>query len=1503
MTISRHLLILVTAQLALLLALAGFSWQQLSVIRDRSQLFTGNITPSLAIISHLGHTHLQVRRVLGALEADDSEDARSVALGQFARIRHEHDRLLARYRAEFVLPDERPILDRFEQSSAAAMRGVQAALSSAPLGSFARHAGAGIDGEGGLMTETVAALDEWIGWNERLATVTAAEANQAIGSARRNLLAAGLVLAVVSAWLGTVIRQRTLRPLQVLSSTVQQLSTGAFQGRVPFVERSDETGILARSVEQLREAAAETETQRWLKHHVSACVTSVQFTDTDEDFAARLLDGLVPSVYQAGCLHLVPVSGQGHRCAGLRVPAGTDTSALSGTVGALVDEIVRTRGTVVRPLRQGSGQLFGGPLLVRERLIGVLVVARLVGPLEPRELALAGELLAPLGSSLDNLQRRSEVEQQRQLLRDTEAWFRQVIERAPEGILVADDHGQVVFANIHAAGLFGVLAGGLVGRPVESLLPVPRRGEPATPYRSPEFGRTISLSGLAMRHGGEVFHAEAELSRLQPVPGREGTVCVTIRDVTARKRVELAMAKLSRAVEQASSMIVITDLDGRIEYVNPQFSRTYGYSVEEAIGQNPRILRSGRTPSAVYTELWRTIVAGEVWRGELVNRAKDGTLIEESIVISPIKDDSGTTTHYVAIKEDITVQRSIQREVELYKFAVERAGPMIWVEPSSGRAIYANQAALDELGYTSDEMLGLHIWDWAPEVTLEQLGRFEAGVRAADQRVAAESFHRRKDGSRAEVSVTISIVDTPGRSVLVGAFTDITERKRSLAALQAERARLHELLDSSPIAVAFTVDGIVRFANPRFTRQFGLSVGEPVAPIYRDPDERPRIVEQLRRSGIARDVQVGFRGPDGQPLDIMATFLTMTIDGEEAVVGWLVDIAPLKEAQREMQRARDAAEAAAEAKASFLANMSHEIRTPMNAIMGMTHLALQAEMPARARGYLEKVNTSAEHLLALINDILDFSKIDAGRLAIEQVPFRLDEVLDSVADLIGPKAEEKGLEFVFAVPPDLPAEFVGDPLRLKQILLNLASNAVKFTEQGSVTVGVLGERRGDGWMLSLWVRDTGIGLTAEQKGRLFQSFSQADISTTRRYGGTGLGLAISKRLVDLMHGRIWVESQTGEGATFHFEVLLGARSEAPAPRAATREEFAGIRILVADDNPAALDVVRPLLERMGMQVDTADDSDAALARLRAARDAGEAYPVALIDWRMPPQDGAECIARYQQDGPAPTRFVLFTAHGRYDAFEAAARKGARVTTVLPKPATPSHLYSAVSQALRGSASASPFPAAAPTPPSGSGAATRLAGLVVLVVEDNEMNIELAVELLRSAGATTAVARDGREAVDCVRSGRRFDVVLMDCHMPEMDGYDATRAIRALPSGGGIPIIALTASVMEDDRQHALEVGMNDQVAKPVDVEVLYATIERWTRSAAPRPATPTAPPPAAPADAPSSTTPSACATAAAAPACSPAPACGSPRRSATSRRLSVPRRPSAARTPSGSRTP
>jgi signal transduction histidine kinase/DNA-binding response OmpR family regulator len=547
-------------------------------------------------------------------------------------------------------------------------------------------------------------------------------------------------------------------------------------------------------------------------------------------------------------------------------------------------------------------------------------------------------------------------------------------------------------------------------------------------------------------------------------------------------------------------------------------------------------------------------------------------------------------------------------------------------------------------------------------------------------------------------------------------------------------------------------------------------------------------------------------------------------------VRMFADVTERRAQEQELVAARLIAEESAQSKSEFLANMSHEIRTPMNAIIGMSQLALKTVLTPKQHNYIDKVHRSAVGLLGIINDILDFSKIEAGKMELESVDFRLEDVLDNLVNLVGLRAEEKGLELLLKVEAGVPRHLVGDPLRLGQVLVNLGNNAVKFTEQGEVVISVhVLEQTRDSVKLQFSVRDTGIGMSVEQKAGLFKAFSQADASTTRKFGGTGLGLTISKRLVDAMGGQINVHSKPDMGSDFQFEVELGwSESEQVLPRA-DELELDDLRVLVVDDNPTARTILEELVASIGFCVDLAAGGEEALAMAQQAQEQGDPYAVILMDWRMPGLDGVATTRALVERGllGEAQALMMVTAYGRDEASSASA--DLPISSYLTKPLSASTLLDSILVALGREAVSHRRLSQAEEQ---SESARKLAGAYVLLVEDNDINQELALELLTAAGIVVDVANNGQEALDRLKT-HDYDGVLMDIQMPVMDGYTASTRIREQDRFVELPVIAMTANALVGDRERALEAGMNDHIAKPLNVGDMFAIMAKWITASDP----------------------------------------------------------------------
>ena len=832
------------------------------------------------------------------------------------------------------------------------------------------------------------------------------------------------------------------------------------------------------------------------------------------------------------------------------------------------------------------------------------------------------------------------------------------------------------------------------------------------------------------------------------------------------------------------------------------------------------------------------------WRGHIERRRanpdeehyttvelKDGRVLERHVLPQRM---GGKCVGNVIIFRDVTDRAQYEQRMLFNHHVLENSGPMLWLDRDTGTVTYANPAACKQLGYTVEEMVGMGIPQFDVQFDMSSLPILQQALRDSGEPITLQTRHQRKDGEILDVEVTVYLTEVADRAMYICALRDTTALKNAEREQKRQQATLQSLIDSIPDRVFYKgLDGRYLGCNVAFAESVGRHVAELRGLTCHDLFEPAKAhqMEDRQRALLANHGKLTaedcVKYPDGH--EALFETVTSPLWGDagqvQGVLGISRNITERKRIEGEIRRAKELAEDATRMKSDFLANMSHEIRTPMNAIIGLSHLVLKTDLTARQRDYIAKVQTSGQHLLGIINDILDFSKVEAGKLDLENADFDIEKLLDNASSLIADKAHAKNLELVIDIAPDVPTHLVGDSLRLGQILLNYANNAVKFTEKGEIVISVrASERTGRDVLLHFRVQDTGIGLTPEQMQRLFKSFSQADTSTTRRFGGTGLGLAISKKLAELMGGEVGVESEAGKGSTFSFSARLGVatakqRDFVPNP------DLRGRRALVVDDNDHARLVIADMLEGMTFVTHDVRSGAAAIDEVRNAYLSGNPYDVVYLDWRMPGMDGMETARRIRSMGLETAPMILMvTAHGREEVLKEAEQAG--IQNVLVKPVNASILFDTTMDVL--GRRAQPF--AQPQAP--TAADHRLAairGARILLVEDNDINQQVARELLEDGGLVVEVADNGEIALEKLRAGS-YDLVFMDMQMPVMDGVTATRRIRAMKEFDTLPVVAMTANAMEQDRRKCLEAGMNDFLVKPIDPQDMWNILLRWVRA-------------------------------------------------------------------------
>jgi two-component system, sensor histidine kinase and response regulator len=688
-------------------------------------------------------------------------------------------------------------------------------------------------------------------------------------------------------------------------------------------------------------------------------------------------------------------------------------------------------------------------------------------------------------------------------------------------------------------------------------------------------------------------------------------------------------------------------------------------------------------------------------------------------------------------------------------------------------------------------------------------------------------------------------IEADGTTTYNGYWLDITQQRK-------EQMRFAAVFEhSSTSYLFFDLQRGVIHCNPATLRMFGtqdpsMVLGrklwfDDLAPKLQadGTPSRERALQTLRHyqttSQRVYALEWRFQRIDGMVFDAEVSVIALDSGRRPEFCAVIQDITVRKQMHASMQRAREAAEAASQTKSNFLANMSHELRTPMNAIIGMTNLVLEdGQLHDKQRNYINKAHKAACGLLHILNDILDVSKIEAGKLGLERIEFGLEAVVIEMWDMLGLKAEEKGLELLFSASADLPQRLVGDPTRLRQVLVNLVSNAIKFTDSGHITVG-LEVINQDAQTIELhgWVQDTGPGLSAEAIGRLFQPFEQADSSITRRHGGTGLGLVISRQLTERMGGKLWVQSEPDAGATFHFQARFGRSNIDFARRSPAVPELQGQTVLLIAANPAALGVLSRMLGTMGLKTQTARSAQEAFILVKAQP---QRYQWALIDSTLPDMSGAQCAAqladKYAAASAANSTSAATCPHfllmsGFSSDITQTGADNANPVDALHKPITPSGLQKKLLQIQQQSSPKPNYMRRAGDRRAQPNHHARLSGARVLLVEDHPLNQELACEILRRVGIQVVVAQSGQEGLDKLATDGPFDGVLMDCQMPDMDGYTATQKLRSNPAWSALPVIAMTASALAEDRARALACGMNDHITKPINVDSMLQTMANW----------------------------------------------------------------------------
>ncbi|MBF0225248.1 MAG: PAS domain S-box protein [Desulfobacterales bacterium] len=1048
--------------------------------------------------------------------------------------------------------------------------------------------------------------------------------------------------------------------------------------------------------------------------------------------------------------------------------------------------------------------------------------------------------------SLGTIQEVTESVLAEQKLRESEEKFRQLADNIDEVFWIRDVNKEIIYISPAYEKIWGRTCESLYKNSksfLESAHPDDKE-RVFTAFINDNYtdGNNFNLEYRIIKPDGEIRWIWARTSPIKDCSGKIIRKAGIAEDITARKQAEQA---LNQSLENYKTIINTTTdgfwiigSSGNFIDVNEAYCKLIGYSKKELLKKSIEDLEVLENPKETEEHIKKIVETGYD-RFETKHRAKDGSIIDIEVNSTFLKD----LAHFVVFVRDIREKKQhdakLTEALDLNQKLIAASWMGIAVYDYNGQCILANEPMAKIVSATLEQVLQQNfrrIQSWKKNGIFDLA---EEALKTMEGR-RGEFHHITTFGRDVWLDCYFSPFITGGAVHLLLMVNDITEKKKVNDTLKESENRYRLLFENAAEAIYILSAegenaGAIINANRASAVMHGYTVEELERMHITDldipevaADAGNKIERILNGEWVKGETFHVKKDKSLFPIEYAAGLLEL--DNKKYILAFSNDISERKKAEAIIITAKETAESANRAKSQFLANISHEIRTPMNAIIGLGYLVLQTQLSAKQRDYLNKMQSSAKSLLGIINDVLDFSKIDAGKLELDIVDFYIDNILDNIANLFTAKVEEKGIELLFSIDNNIPRCLIGDPLRISQILTNLVNNAVKFTEKGQIILSLKAEEiTNQKAVIRFSIEDTGVGMKPELISNLFSPFTQADASTTRKYGGTGLGLTICKKLIEMMKSDISVKSEYGKGSIFSFKIKFGCQESCTSPEYIPPSKIKGIRVLVVDDNSSAREIFREMLMSFGFRVTDVSSGVSAIEELRRVAILNEdPYRLIIMDWQMPNMDGFEAtnaIINEIKFNYKPI-IIMVSAYGREEIKQRAENIG--IKHFLSKPVQPSSFFNAIIEAFDYDNGFQVKRHEIVNPKNES--LNSIKGSKILLVEDHHLNQIVASELLQQAGLQVEIAQNGIEAVNMLKKGENnFDLVFMDLQMPIMDGFEATKQIRKKFSANELPIIAMTAHAMNEERQKCFNAGMNDHLAKPIDIDGIYKILIKWIK--------------------------------------------------------------------------